>query len=78
MMNLPDTGFRRSSYCGNGSCVEVSALENGTVLVRDSKDLSVKYHTYTHDEWAAFVLGVKSGEFDFGFVPAYRSRSPQT
>ena len=64
-MNV-DTGFRRSSYCGSGSCVEVSPLDNGAVAVRDSKNLALPPHTFTADEWTAFVLGVKSGEFDFG------------
>ncbi len=60
------TGFRRSSFCSNGSCVEVSPLDNGTVAVRDSKNLALPPHFFTGDEWTAFVLGVKSGEFDFG------------
>ena len=34
------------------------------VTMRDSKDLSVREHRYTHAEWNAFVLGVKNGEFD--------------
>jgi Domain of unknown function (DUF397) len=77
MMNLRDTGFRRSSFCGNGSCVEVSALDNGTILVRDSKDLTVPCHTYTNNEWVDFLRGVKSGEFDFGLAPDLSGSSPQ-
>jgi Domain of unknown function (DUF397) len=77
MTNLCDTEFRRSSFCGNGSCVEVSALDNGTVLVRDSKDLTVPYHTYTNNEWMDFVRGVKSGEFDFGLAPDLVGSSSQ-
>jgi Domain of unknown function (DUF397) len=72
-MNV-DTGYRRSSYCGSGSCVEVSPLDNGAVAVRDSKDLTLRPHMFTGDEWTAFVLGVKSGEFDFDIS----SRSPLT
>jgi hypothetical protein len=58
-------GYRRSSFCDGGSCVEVAPLESGWVAVRDSKDESKVPHLYTKQEWAAFVQGVKSGEFDF-------------
>lgn len=59
-------GFRRSSFCASGGCVEVAPLASGMVAVRDSKDLSLPEQVYTADEWAAFVQGVKAGEFDFG------------
>lgn len=58
--------FRKSSFCGNGGCVEVAPLASGMVAVRDSKDLTVPQHLYTRSEWIAFVQGVKAGEFDFG------------
>ena len=62
-------GYRRSSFCGGGSCVEVAPLENGRVAVRDSKDTTKQEHVYTQEEWNDFVKGVKAGEFDFGLVP---------
>lgn len=34
------------------------------VLVRDSKSLAHTPLTYTHDEWRAFVAGVRGGQFD--------------
>jgi len=67
---LSDPPFRRSSFCGNGHCVEVAPLPNGTVALRDSKDLTVPQHVYTPAEWIAFVQGVKAGEFDFDLSPA--------
>lgn len=60
-----DPPFRRSSFCGNGGCVEAATLPDGQIAVRDSKDLDVPQHVYTPAEWIAFVQGVKAGEFDF-------------
>jgi hypothetical protein len=57
--------FRVSSFCSFGDCVEVGRKPDGTVLVRDTKDRAQQALTFTDDEWAAFVAGVKSGEFDF-------------
>lgn len=58
-------GFRLSSFCTSGGCVEVAPLENGAVLVRDGKDRSRPAHLYTVAEWRDFIAGVKNGEFDF-------------
>jgi hypothetical protein len=57
--------FRRSSFCADGTCVEVSPLDNGAIALRDAKDLSAPEHVFTRAEWIAFVRGVKAGEFDF-------------
>lgn len=53
-----------SSFCHEGGCVSVT-LTRGEVLVRDAKHpmLSPTLQ-FTHEEWAAFVKGVKAGEFD--------------
>lgn len=48
----------------NGNCVEVAALDDGQVGVRDSKHRSGPVLVFTPDEWNAFVGGVKDGEFD--------------
>jgi hypothetical protein len=56
------TDFRKSSFCGSSACVEV-AQADGEVLVRDSKDPAAALR-FTADEWAAFVAGVRAGEFD--------------
>jgi hypothetical protein len=63
---LSDPPYRISSFCGSGHCVEVAPLPDGTVALRDSKDLTVPEHRYTPQEWTAFIQGVKAGEFDFG------------
>jgi Domain of unknown function (DUF397) len=59
------TEFRVSSYCNFGNCVEVGRTPDGLVLVRDTKDDARAALSFTDEEWAAFVAGVKAGEFDF-------------
>ena len=57
--------FRISSHCSYGACVEVARTPEGKVLVRDAKDRAQQALAFTDEEWAAFVAGVKGGEFDF-------------
>jgi hypothetical protein len=59
-------GFRTSSFCGIGSCVEVARRADGTIAVRDSKNRTRPELVYTREEWVEFIRGAKSGEFDFG------------
>ncbi|HEX9064222.1 MAG TPA: DUF397 domain-containing protein [Streptosporangiaceae bacterium] len=60
--------WRKSGFCQSGECVEVAALDEA-VLVRDSKHPG-HVLTYSSDEFRAFVLGVKAGEFDDLIAPA--------
>jgi hypothetical protein len=39
-------------------------LDAAAVAVRDTKDRTRAPHVYTCQEWAAFLLAVRSGEFD--------------
>lgn len=57
--------WRKSSYSnGNGgNCVEVADLPDGGRAVRDSKDRSGPPLVFTAAEWAAFLAGVRAGEF---------------
>ena len=57
-------GFRKSTFSGNGGCVEVCRRADGTILLRDSKDVSRPEHQFTEGEWEAFLAGVRAGEFD--------------
>jgi hypothetical protein len=57
-------GYTKSSYSGDGGCVEVQLLADGTVGLRDSKDTSKPPHVFTPREWHAFISGVRAGEFD--------------
>jgi hypothetical protein len=52
----------KSSASAAGACVEVAHLPEGGVAVRDTKDRSP--HFYTREEWSAFLVGAKNGEFD--------------
>jgi uncharacterized protein DUF397 len=57
--------WRTSSASGNnGQCVEVSGVSDGDVLVRDSKDSDGPVLRFTPDEWRAFLVGARLGEFD--------------
>lgn len=49
--------------CGSGSCVEVSAVGEGTVAIRSSESPLDKLRI-TREEWVAFVVDVKAGHFD--------------
>ena len=48
----------------SGSCVEVAALADGQVAVRNSRHPSGPALVYTRAEIAAFLAGAKAGEFD--------------
>ena len=58
--------WRKSSYSGNqgGNCVEVAQVADGGRAVRDSKDPQGGVLVFTVSEWAAFLDGAKTGEFD--------------
>jgi hypothetical protein len=56
--------WTKSSVSGaNGNSVEVAHPRTNDVLVRDSKSPNLAL-SFTPEEWRAFVLGVKAGEFD--------------
>lgn len=59
----PASAWRKSSYCGGGECVEVSA-QSPAVAIRRSVDANGSVLRFTRAEWQAFVAGVKAGEFD--------------
>jgi hypothetical protein len=64
--------FHRSSFCGDCNCVEVTALPNGQVAIRDSKDArsDAPVLRFTQDEWSAFLRGVRAGEFSYAALAA--------
>jgi hypothetical protein len=47
-----------------GNCVEVAALTEGEVALRNSRDPHGPALIYTSTELAAFLIGAKEGEFD--------------
>lgn len=62
---VSDREFTKSSWSKNNpkTCVTVAIKPEG-VAVRDSKDPDKATQFYSHEEWDAFVQGVKNGEFD--------------
>lgn len=54
--------WQKSSYSAGDNCVEV-AITPTTIYVRDSNNPTT-IQRYTHDEWNAFIQGVKAGEFN--------------
>jgi len=49
----------------SGSCVEVAELPDGEIAVRNSRHPCGPALIYTRAEVAAFLTGVKNGEFDY-------------
>lgn len=59
-----DIHWRKASASSlNGNCVELGALPDGGVAVRDSKDPGGPVLNFTSAEWLAFADGMAGGEF---------------
>lgn len=55
----------QSSQCDTGACVQVAQYpQTKYVAIRNSDDPRTGI-AFSPEEWAAFVAGVKRGEFDF-------------
>ena len=69
-MNVDLTGanwHKSSRSGGQGQCVEVATslpAAPGHVAVRHSQRPGAETIVYTDAEWAAFIGGVRDGEFD--------------
>ena len=62
-MELSSAQFFKSSFSGSNGCVEVAIQPEG-VAVRDSRNRDGAVLEFSRGDWAAFLLGVKNGEFD--------------
>lgn len=67
MTGIPPTAgnlsWRVARNCSGGSCVRVAPSQD-MILIGGSKHAGDLVLPYDHDEWAAFVQGVKDGDFD--------------
>ncbi len=65
MITDPGLRWRKAKASqGNGNCVEMAALADDRVAVRDSKDPDGPVLTFTRAEFRAWLHGVRAGEFD--------------
>ena len=62
--DVSNAAWITSRACNNSACVQVAHLPGGMVALRDSKDTTKAPHVFDSEEWAAFLTGVKAGEFD--------------
>ncbi|MER6629056.1 DUF397 domain-containing protein [Streptomyces sp. NPDC000987] len=61
--------WRKSRHSNpEGNCVELAALPDGSVAMRNSRHPEGPALVYTGAEISAFVRGVKDGDFD-GLLP---------
>ncbi|WP_351236031.1 DUF397 domain-containing protein [Streptomyces sp. NPDC002133] len=58
------TWIKSSHSNATGNCVELAALPDGQVAVRNSRDPQGPALVYTRDEVVAFVAGARGGDFD--------------
>ncbi len=62
---MTSLAWRKSSFSGDESnCVEVAALDDGGIAVRNSKRPDEATVLFTRAEIGAWAKGVKAGEFD--------------
>ena len=65
-LDFSDARWRKAHVSGDGGCVEV-AYAGGAVGVRDSKARGAgPVLVFSESEWAAFLNGARSGEFELG------------
>jgi hypothetical protein len=65
-MDLSPAIWKKSSHSHSNGCVEV-AVVGGTerkIALRDSKNQRGAILLFNPTEWAAFLAGVRDGEFD--------------
>lgn len=51
----------KSSYCADGSCVEVAVIDDDVIGLRDSKRPDQNHLVFGRAEWASFIAEIKVG-----------------
>jgi hypothetical protein len=63
---LESAAWRKATHSGEaGDCIEVAPLGDGQVGLRDSEHPEKAPYVFSSSVWAAFIDGVKKGEFNF-------------
>jgi uncharacterized protein DUF397 len=62
-IDFDDASWRTSSFSARVSCVETTNSSKG-IAIRHSKIARGAVIEYAPEEWKAFILGAKNGEFD--------------
>lgn len=55
--------WRRAAGCESSNCAEI-AIDDDVIEIRNSSARDAGTASFTRSEWAAFIGGVKAGEFD--------------
>jgi len=61
--SLGELSWRVARKCNGGQCVRVAA-HGDEIVIGSSKHLDGPVVTYSRDEWATFLEGVRQGDFD--------------
>jgi hypothetical protein len=59
--------WRKSTASGTSECVEVAFIDQ-SVLLRQSEHPSGPVLAFSRAQWAAFLVGVRNGEFDLDSI----------
>jgi hypothetical protein len=60
---LGGLSWRVARNCNGGNCIRVAPIAE-MIVIGDSKNPDGPLLSYSHAEWAAFVEGVRQGDFD--------------
>ena len=63
MTNYSNLTWRKSSFTDNGECVELAEVDDA-VMVRNSNHPARGTVRFTRAQLAAWIVGIKAGEFD--------------
>ena len=59
----PSGPWVRSSFCADQTCVEVSTLDGGDVVMRDGKRPDQPYLRFSRADWEGFLSAVAAGDY---------------